>query len=685
MFNPFKYRPVSQQDEEDEDVLYQGKSIPLSNLGKANSDDDDVELELPRKQSTARRPSLFTLCIVIAISIIFVSLLVTLVFYVASPLVKGHETNPTTVAQSAVHQITVSSGSTAVVVVKSSSRSSISPSVSPASTTTVSSSSTAVKFKPASKVSASSSISSPVSTGAVYEATSTTAVKISNNKAWPTATSDVVVTTVLPAKTSIFQQTFESTASSSTAALTSTILRASATPSDNTDVILMPSPNTLVTSTAIPTEDTSSNNDSIEMLNGILTSSIEPSVSVVDSSETVSSSVVSSHDHQSTNESTISVPTTTNIPTAQDNIIHWNKVNLEASSETTPFVIDINNDGIDDVIYTRAHYTKSLDMYYCTSNDFYKNACMEDTGYPVCGSVLVAVNGLNGEIIWLHNFTRPVFGIRCVMDVDEDGETDCFVIGRYHQWDTVNKATGETIWEADTTIGYAGYNFYYPLPLEDFDGDGVVDILNIHGGDQSYGTSDTNRSPALIVIISGKTGKKLIDPIVVPDGRESYMSPVRYTSADKDVILFGTGGETINGSLWAITVDSIKEFIKSRPLISSQNDTEYIGCRSEFMSDRDRFRPTYDSTIYQLDEQLSTDCPLLGQHQPIPNKHDLCLYELYNSSSKGMIIPPVIIDMNNDDVQDLIIQSFSGHVLCLNGVDGEVLWHRYIPNSESYK
>ena len=695
MFNPFKYRPVSQQDDEDEDVLYQGKSIPLSNLGKANSD-DEVELELPRKQPTAGRPSRFTLCIVIAISVIFVSLLVTLVFYVASPLAEafnGHkteqETNRTTVAQSTAHQNTVSSGSTAVVVIKSSSRSSISSSVSPAavSTTTVSSSSTAVlvalKSKPASK---SSSISSPASTGTVSEATSTTAVEISNNKIQSTAssTSDAVVTTALPVKTSIYKQTFESTASSSIAAAILPILT---TPTVNTDVVLMSLPSTLVTSTAIPTEGF--NNNSIEMLNPIIpTSSIEPSVTGIDSSGTVSSSVVSSLNHVSTDDSTISIPTTTNIPTAQNNTIHWNKMNLEASSETTPFVIDVNNDGIDDVIYTRAHYTKSLDMYYCTSDSSYEDACMEDTGYPVCGSTLVAVNGLNGELIWLRNFTRPVFGIRCVMDVDEDGETDCFVIGRYHQWDTVNKATGETIWEADTTIGYAGYNFYYPLPLEDIDDDGVVDILNIHGGDQSYGSRDINRSPALIVIISGKTGKKLIDPIVVPDGRESYMSPVHYTFAGKDVILFGTGGETINGSLWAITVDSIKEFVKSGPLTFSQNDTEYVGCSSEFMRDRDKFRPTYDRTIYQLDEQdrqPSIDCPSLGQHLPITNKHDLCLYELYNSSSKGMIIPPVIIDMNNDNVQDLIIQSFSGHVLCLNGVDGEVLWHRYIPNSESYK
>ena len=633
MFNAFKYKPVSQQDDVDE------KSIRLSTLGKANSD-DEVEL-LPRnyKPPTTRRRDLFALCFMIAMCIIFISLLFTLIFYVANPPPPNglEEVNLTTVAASAIsvtgHNIVTPSASSENEVVEHKSSSEIS-STSPASTS-------------------SATISSTI-TGAT------------KTEVQPSSTTTVGLNLV-PA---VF---------SSTAIVT-------------THDILLSSTSTLqsVALTSMPTEILSRKNNTNEM-DGTISTRIDPSVTIdsvamLSSSQTINSSVISTYNEPF--KSTVLVPTATNFPTAQNNTIHWNKMNLEASSETTPFVIDVNNDGTDDVIYAYSHYTKDLSMYYCTSNAYYENACMEDTGYPVCGAILVAVNGLNGEIIWLRNLTHPVFGIRCVMDVDEDGETDCFVIGRYHQWDTVNKATGETIWEADTTIGYAGYNFYYPLPLEDFDGDGVVDILNIHGGDQLYGPDETNRSPALIVIVSGKTGKKLIDPIVVPDGRESYMSPVRYTFAGKDVILFGTGGETIDGSLWAITVDSIKEFVKSQRVTFNHN-VEYVGCRSEFMDHRDRFRPKYDRKIYQLDKQgrrPSADCPSLGQHHlPIINKYKLCLYELYSSSSKGMIIPPVIIDMNNDDVQDLIIQSFSGHVLCLNGVDGEVLWHRYIPNSESYK
>ena len=668
MLNPFKYKPVPQRDDEDEDVLYQGKNIPLSNLGETNFD-DEVELELPRKPPTERRRTLLAFCIVIAIFIIFVSLLITLIFYTAIPHLNGQESN-STVTQSTVQYIAtsivtpsaiVSSGSTAVVVLKTSS-----------------------KFLLSSSSSSSSSSILPAPTSTGHETTSGTATEMSSDELQSTAsaTSVTAVTTVLLTK-----QTSKSTSSTpkliSTAFVSTAVLPTLATPVVSSEIKLLSPDSYVITSTM--TEGMSPNNDNTQMLNSTISTLIEPTATAnsgVSSSGTVYPSGVS-YNH----ESTISIPAITNLPTVQNDTIHWHKMNFNASSETTPFVIDVNSDGIDDIIYTYSYFVKHLYLYYCTSSTDYENACMEETGYPVCGSNLVAVNGLNGELIWSHDVTRPVFGIRCVVDVNEDGETDCFIIGRYHQWETIDKKTGETIWEADKSIGYPGYNFYYPLPLEDFDGDGIVDVLNIHGGDQTYGSDETNRSPALIVILSGKTGKKLIDPIVVPDGLESYMSPVRYTLADKDVVLFGTGGETITGSLWAITIDSIKEYVKSRPLTSTHN-TESIGCYSDFLINSDKFRPKYDGTIYQLDNQERqpfADCPSFGQHLPISNKYKLCLYELYHCSSKGMIIPPVIIDMNNDNVQDLLIQSFDGHVVGLDGIDGKELWNRYIPGSESYK
>lgn len=60
-----------------------------------------------------------------------------------------------------------------------------------------------------------------------------------------------------------------------------------------------------------------------------------------------------------------------------------------------------------------------------------------------------------------------------------------------------------------------------------------------------------------ILIISGKTGT-VLRWTGLPDHRESYYSPQLLTQVDgSQVLLFGTGGETHNGSLWRIDVTSL--------------------------------------------------------------------------------------------------------------------------------
>ena len=392
---------------------------------------------------------------------------------------------------------------------------------------------------------------------------------------------------------------------------------------------------------------------------------------------------------QSTPQSNVissSLLTTTSLPEVQEPI-NWHNIQLDVSSEVTPVVIDVNNDGIDDIIYTYEHFTTTLDIYYCTSSDAYEEACLRDTGQHTCGSTVLAVNGYDGEIIWMHNLTRPAFGIQCNMDVNGDKEIDCFIIGRYAMWEAIDRITGQTLWEVDKSTCFPGYNFYYPLPVKDFDGDGITDIINIHGGDQVYRPNDKDRSPALIVVISGKTGKKLINPLVVPDGRESYMSPVRFyfSQFKSGLILFGSGGETISGSLWAVTVDSIENLLKSE-ISHSITPIDADGCKPNFLLHVDSFRPKFDKTIYDLSNQISPhDCVPYGRHYPIANKYQLCLYELYKSEIKGLIVPPVIIDMNGDTIQDILLQTFSSRVVLLDGKNGQAVWERNIPYSESYK
>ena len=58
--------------------------------------------------------------------------------------------------------------------------------------------------------------------------------------------------------------------------------------------------------------------------------------------------------------------------------------------------------------------------------------------------------------------------------------------------------------------------------------------------------------------MSGKTGE-ILHKLWSPDGQETYMSPILIDSATANdpFILFGTGGETLPGSFWKISLSSL--------------------------------------------------------------------------------------------------------------------------------
>lgn len=75
-----------------------------------------------------------------------------------------------------------------------------------------------------------------------------------------------------------------------------------------------------------------------------------------------------------------------------------------------------------------------------------------------------------------------------------------------------------------------------------------------------------------LILFSGKTGH-VLQWKNVPDERETYFSPVVYSlSNGTDIVLFGTGGETHPGALWAIgLIDLYHGLIEKAIKIYSDN------------------------------------------------------------------------------------------------------------------
>lgn len=318
-------------------------------------------------------------------------------------------------------------------------------------------------------------------------------------------------------------------------------------------------------------------------------------------------------------------------------------------------------------------------------------------GYSLCAVRIMALDGLNGSTVWERQLNFESFAVKCELDVDSDGIMDCLATGRYSGFVALSGLDGRMLWVVDPSISFHRYNFYFPLIVPDLDGDGVDDLINMHGGDSTYKGSETQRSPAFLLTVSGRTGQKLMDRVFVPDGRESYMSPVLFSFADgTEVILFGTGGETIPGSLWAVTLSSIqasvREYINSSEYADYQvlrNYTNYP-CSKMPYDEIEALRPVFDPNAYNLnltdlDYPPFAFCPRWGDLRPIWNMYGMCMYELVRTDDKGSILPPVIVDMTGDGFDDLVVSVFDGRTLVLDGKDASVVWESFLPDTETYR
>ncbi len=271
---------------------------------------------------------------------------------------------------------------------------------------------------------------------------------------------------------------------------------------------------------------------------------------------------------------------------------------------SSPRVTDLNADGIGDVIFGTGR-----------------------TEFHACDSAVIALDGKDGNMLWKvpsidHLFTSPMF-----MDITGDQVPEVFMGGRSATLIAINGKTGDVIWTFDRSQGgIKWFNFYNPQFISDQDGDGTNDILVSNGGNVMILPKVTEgRYPGNLVVLSGKTGK-LLARASMPDGKETYMSVAALPTNDgKDYkVIFGSGGETIGGHLYATTLSEIM--------------------RGDLSKAR------------KLDQ----------------------------SPDKGYIAPPLWIDINSDGTHDIIANAVEGKLLAFDGKTYKKIWSVKMPNTEAY-
>ena len=218
-------------------------------------------------------------------------------------------------------------------------------------------------------------------------------------------------------------------------------------------------------------------------------------------------------------------------------------------------------------------------------------------------------------------------------NIDGDNINDCFATGPRAQFYTISGKTGRVIWRLNADERGEPFQqnaaFHTPLLLtRDVDNDGLNDLLVMHGGDYQRKTKSAS---ARLVCLSSRQGD-ISTWSHVPDGQDSYIPPVLFYKSnqkqnlDTVEIIYGTGSYNQPGSLWSINLD---EFLQKNTLKNS--------------------------------------------------------IKIYKDCCKGIMTPPILIDLNKDHVQDIVIALFNSTVVAFNGRTFVELWHtKFGLNSEFY-
>ena len=286
----------------------------------------------------------------------------------------------------------------------------------------------------------------------------------------------------------------------------------------------------------------------------------------------------------------------------------WYKDHPVIGSQSSPRTADLNGDGVLDIIMGAG------------KNEMQKS----DMG-------ILAFDGASGELLWKQEAPDQVFGSAAFCDVNSDKVMDIFIGGRSPQLKAIDGKSGALIWDYkhekyanDPVLKYARYNFNNGVIVPDQNNDGVNDLLMINGGNPLAAPySEVNRFPGVLMLFDTKTGNVIVAD-TMPDGKESYMTPLCFTQpGSKDpFILFGTGGETIDGKLFLTTLSKLRE----KKLSSA--------------------------------EVIATE------------------------KGHGFIAPATLADIDKDGYIDIIAISHGSKAVAISGKDHHTLWTRTFPGTE---
>ena len=247
---------------------------------------------------------------------------------------------------------------------------------------------------------------------------------------------------------------------------------------------------------------------------------------------------------------------------------------------------------------------------------------------PEVSGYVVAVSGRTNEQLWRVPNPRDAFTTPRFAHLNGDEVPDVLMGGREGAFSAFSGRDGALLWRVPpgrvARTEYP-YNFSRPALIRDANADGVADVVVVYGGNDLK-PPNTPRDPSFLAIVSGRNGA-VLHVHVSPDSNEMYTAPVVYARADgTEWVIFGTGGETHPGAAYRAPVTAL-----------------------------------LDGSFRARVERITTP-----------------------GARKGVIAPATLVELTGDNDLDIVISSFDGRLIAVNGATGATLWEKQHEAEESY-